>query len=552
MRYSFLKQFDVRMKHVGMYAVLLQNSMLKQTWKQYGFVKYDEQVNLIFMTLMFIMEQSLKEENCTMDDISVYLDEITEIYFEKNLTYEECRELADFIIFTVLGNEGKEIWFDCMDTEEKAYRIEHIRLIANRVVYPESGVKRTSYYLTDDGYNLMLSTLEIENNMQLTIHEMIFKMQLEKQSYDKALDEVKRIFNSLRIQLQKIKESMLQIKRNALNYSVSEYEKLQTENMDTIEDTKKRFQGYRNTVLERAKELEQQNINIKKLTDDEEEKLASLKQIEEYLNRSIEEHQKILNSHFDLKTLYEHHLEMYSKMTGIKRFEFRTEIYERILNNPGYLDNLDIFLRPLFHNDIQKIYNPAKALELQRPIRKKTDEDEGDELSFDEDEYEKEMERKRLEKLAKYERSLTFILEKAMEKGGKIKLSELASDIKKSERDFLRNILIPTVDIFKEIMVELIATGKIDLEEIRTENQQFIQEKSHNFQLQEMVLEITEKNDELRSINFIYTAKVPDKPSVVFEHVTDEYGIEKIIRCSEVVIMLEKTHEKDSENEKGS
>ena len=550
MRYSFLKQFDERMKHVGMYAVLLQNSMLKQTWKQYGFVKFDEQVNLIFMTLMFIMEQSLKEENCTMDDISVYLDDVTEVYFEKKLTYDECRELADFLIFTVLGNEGKEIWFDCMDTEEKAYRIEHIRLIANRVVYPESGVKRTSYYLTDDGYNLMLSTLEIENNMQLTIHEMIFKMQLEKQSYDKALDEVKRIFNSLRIQLQKIKESMLQIKRNALNYSVSEYEKLQTENMDTIEDTKKRFQGYRNTVLERAKELEQQNINIKKLTDEEEEKLASLKQIEEYLNRSIEEHQKILNSHFDLKTLYEHHLEMYSKMTGIKRFEFRTEIYERILNNPGYLDNLDIFLRPLFHNDIQKIYNPAKALELQRPIRKKTDDDEGDELSFDEDEYERELERKRVEKLAKYERSLTLILKKAMEKGGKIRLSELAAEINRTEdkitqiqNGMLIDILIPTVDIFKEIMVELIVTGKIDIEEIRTENQQFIQEKSHDFQLQQMVLEITEKNDELKNINYIYTAKVSGTPSVVFEHVTDEHGAEKVIRCSEVVIELDKTHE---------
>ena len=548
MRYSFLKQFDERMKHVGMYAVLFQNSMLKQTWKQYGFVKFDEQVNLIFMTLMFIMEQSLKEENCTMDDISVYLDDITEIFFRKNLTYDECRNLADFIIFTVLGNEGKEIWFDCMDTDEKAYKIEHIRLIANRVVYLESGVKRTSYYLTDDGYNLMLSTLEIENNMQLTIHEMIFKMQLEKQSYDKALDEVKRIFNSLRIQLQKIKESMLQIKRNALNYSVSEYEKLQTENMDTIEDTKKRFQGYRNTVLERAKELEQQNINIKKLTDDEEEKLTSLKQIEEYLNRSIEEHQKILNSHFDLKTLYEHQLEMYSKMTGIKRFEFRTEIYERILNNPGYLDDLDIFLRPLFHNDIQKIYNPSKALELQRPIRKKIDEDEGDELSFDENEYETELERKREEKMKKYESSLTFILEKALEKGGKIRLSELGVDIKKSEQESLKNILIPTIDIFKEIMVEMIATGKVDIEKIRAENQQFIQEKSQDFQLQEMLLKIVEKKHEFSQVRFIYTAKVPDKPSVVFEKVQDEHGVEKIIRCSEVVIMLEETYETESKS----
>ena len=71
----------------------------------------------------------------------------------------------------------------------------NISYIANRVVYVDSDLKRTSYYLTDDGYNLLLSTLEIENNMKLTIQEMIFRMHLEKQSYDKALDDIKNVFN---------------------------------------------------------------------------------------------------------------------------------------------------------------------------------------------------------------------------------------------------------------------------------------------------------------------------------------------------------------------
>ena len=44
--------------------------------------------------------------------------------------------------------------------------------------------------------------------MKLTIHEIIFEMHLEKQSYDKAVDEIKNVFNLLRIQLQKIQEAM--------------------------------------------------------------------------------------------------------------------------------------------------------------------------------------------------------------------------------------------------------------------------------------------------------------------------------------------------------
>ena len=57
-----------------MYALLLQNSMAKQTWKQYGFAKTDEQVNAIFAVMLYIMEQSLREESCTMDDIGAYID----------------------------------------------------------------------------------------------------------------------------------------------------------------------------------------------------------------------------------------------------------------------------------------------------------------------------------------------------------------------------------------------------------------------------------------------------------------------------------------------
>ena len=217
MQYEFLKQFSRRMKHAGMYALLLQNSLAKQTWKQYGFMKTDEQFNMIFAVMLYIMEQSLREESCTMDDIGAYIDSLNSDYFQKNMSYDDCKKLGDFIVNVVLSNEGKAMYFDCYDFENKAYKITNISYIANRIIYVDEGVKRTSYYLTEDGYNLMLSTLEIENNMKLTIHEMIFKLHLEKQSYDKAVDEIKNVFNYMRIQLQKIEEAILRVRRNALS-----------------------------------------------------------------------------------------------------------------------------------------------------------------------------------------------------------------------------------------------------------------------------------------------------------------------------------------------
>ena len=50
------------------------------------------------------MEQSLKEEKCTLDDIGAFLDYINTTYFYKNMSYEDCKKIGDFIINVILSN----------------------------------------------------------------------------------------------------------------------------------------------------------------------------------------------------------------------------------------------------------------------------------------------------------------------------------------------------------------------------------------------------------------------------------------------------------------
>lgn len=563
MQYEFLKQFPKRMKHVGMYGLLMQNSAQKQIWKNYGFMKVDEQLNLIFSLMLYIMEQSLKEENCTMDDVGAFLDYLNTTYFHKSISYEECKKIGDFIINVILSNEGKAMYFDGYDFEQRAYKIMNISYIANKVVYVDSDLKRTSYYLTDDGYNLLLSTLEIENNMKLTVQEIIFRLHLEKQSYDKAVDDIKNVFNLLRIQLQKIQEAMLRVRRNALNYSVADYKVLLEENMETIDATKQKFKNYRETVRKRAQELEEQNINVKKLSEEDEEKLNNLRIIESYLNQGIDEHQKILNSHFDLKILYEKELELLAQMSLIQRFSLRTELYDKILEDASGLEQLDVFLRPLFYKEPDKMYNLNKAMELQRPIRKKKVEEEEEILDFDEEGWMEDIARKKQEKLAKYEKSLNLILDIAFEKGT-VTLKEIKEILEeeKAEREngpdkeqVLKKeneqetteeiqktgmeILIPSIDIFKEIMVELIKSREINLHTLRKEKSEYITEQTLEFQLHEMVLNVVDQDEKKRGISKIYISRTQDKQGITFSNVCDDNGVQKTIRCSNVEIMVE-------------
>lgn len=538
MQYDFLKHFPRRMKNVGLYAVLVQNSLQKATWKKYDFQKMDEQFNLIFTVLLYIMEQSLKEEPCTIDDIGAFLDTVNAQYFRKKMTYEDCRNLGDFIVNVILSNEGKGMNFDGFHFEQNVYQTMTISYIANRVVYSDQDVKRTSYYLTDDGYNLLLSTLEIENNMKLTIHEMIFQMHLEKQSYDKAADEIKNVFHLLRIQLQKIEEAMRKIRRNALNYSVRDYQEILNENLETISETKEKFRNYQELVKSRVQELEEANINLRKLTDKEQEKLCHLKVIEQYLSRTMEEHQKILNSHFDLKFLYTKELEALSQMSLIQRFPLRSSLYDKILERPDALERLEYFLRPLFYQEAEKSYNLKKAFQLQRPLQKVQEAEPEERLDFDSGAWEQEQQQMRRQKLSRYQKSLSFLLERVAE-AGELSLMELSEQVKGTDR---QQELIPNVEIFKEIMVELIRNKEIDIAALEKEKSEYIQEPSKDFQLNVTLLQIVEESPRFQGILGIEAFRLQDGKAVEFTDVHDEFGNQKTIRCSNVLIRVREDH----------
>lgn len=535
MQYEFLKKFPRRMKNVGLYAVIIQNSSQKLSWKQYGFTKFDEQINLLFEVLLYIMEQSLKEEKCTMDDIATYIDTINVQYLRKDISYEQCHQLGDFIVNTVLSNEGRPMYFGGYDFEKNEYEEMHISYVANKIVYVENEVRRTSYYLTDDGYNLLLSTLEIEDNMKFNIHEIIFRLHLEKQSYDKAVNDIKNVFNLMRIQFQRVQEAMRQIRRNALSYSVDEYEEVLVGNLNTITDTKKKFQEYKTVIQERVKDLEEENINIRKLSKKEQQDLNNLQVIEEYLTRVLDEHQKILNSHFDLKILYTEELERLSQARLIQRFSMRRDFYDKVLKQADTLENMDMFLRPLFNRNPEKIYNLNKAFSYEKSVNAGMEKDTEEEVDFDEEAFRREKEEKLQKKLLVYEKSLQYLLEKASVTG-EVSLGQLKDrlDIYPEEKE----IFIPNVDVFKEIMVELIRNRTIDIATLKKERREYIQEQPDGFQLNEMILKLVEEQPENNDITSIEVERLENEEAITFSEIKDEENRRKTIRCSNVLIRL--------------
>lgn len=535
MQYDFLNSFPKRMKNVGLYAILIRSIISKTSWNEYEFTGEDERINIVFSVLLFIMEKSLIEEACTIDDIASFIDDINNLHYKKALNYEECNSLAEFIVNSILSNEGKQMSFDGYDYSEGIYHSIYIRYVRNKIVYTEHDVRRTSYMLTDDGYNLLLATLEVEKNLQIPIQEMIFKMHLEKQSYDKAVENIRTIFQNIRMQYQKIMEAMYRIRKNALEYSVDEYRQTLEENLSTIRETKDKFQGYKELVNTRIREYEEQEIQIASLSLEDAEKLRNLKVISDYLGKVIEEHQMILSKHMDLKQLYSKELEELSQVALIKRFSLRSDVYEKILEKPEALENLNLLFAPLMCSDISKIYNLKWTLRPHKIIRKNVEESVTEDIDFDEKEWEAEQERQRLEKRKVYETSLRFIIDKLLEMHC-MTLSDIQERVEKDTSECLK--LIPSTDVFKEIMVELIRAHNIDIEAIRNERKNVLDDGSEVFELNYMLLEILEDVDKNNRVKALTVEKMPEADSVIFKNVNDSDGNLRNIKCTEVRLSI--------------
>lgn len=360
-------------------------------------------------------------------------------------------------------------------------------------------------------------------------------MHLEKQSYDKAVENIRTIFQSIRMQYQKIMETMYRIRKNALEYSVEEYKALLDENLDTIRETKDKFQSYKELVRQRINEYESREIQLSSLSEADTEQLRNLRTISDYLGMVIEEHQKILGRHMDLKQLYTKELEALTEVAHIKRFSLRNEVYEKILDNPSALENLNLLLSPLICADISKIYSPSISLKPHKILRKRAEESITESIDFDEEAWEAEQERIRAEKRKVYESSLCYIIERCLA-FERVRLSEMKKDIDEDSSALFR--LIPSIDVFKEIMVELIRAQHIDIQALKAERKNVLGESTEIFELNYMLLEILEKINGGEKVRHIDIEKLPDSEMVVFENVTDANGNIRNIRCSEIQITI--------------
>jgi hypothetical protein len=94
------------------------------------------------------------------------------------------------------------------------------------------------------------------------------------------------------------------------------------------------------------------------------------------------------------------------------------------------------------------------------------------------------------------------------------------------------------VEIFKEIMVELIKNREIDLAALKKERREYIQDNPEEFQLNDMLLRLAEADSGYGIIQKLEIYRMEEDEPIIFTGVFDENGIQKNIRCSNVLLRV--------------
>ena len=149
----------------------------------------------------------------------------------------------------------------------------------------------------------------------------------------------------------------------------------------------------------------------------------------------------------------------------------------------------------------------------------------------------KEKEEKLRRRLRKYYESVRTIMDELLSHK-RLTLSMLSTDIC-GEHEELKNILIPTVEIFREVLIEFLSVGETDINKLIDERSKHVSEESTDFQLNEMILTAIERHRRFKGMNKICVVPVDDADKVYFYNVPDENGDLRTLRCSDIELWYE-------------
>ena len=452
---DFLAGFEKRMQILAAVDSIVNRSNRKREIE--NLFEPHQLDNIIFSVLVFIMERTLTEdEECTIESIASFVGEILPSY-ELQFSRENLRTITEYIVKDILQNGGEARYYPVMHYGQGMVPLR-IRLIDDKIKDVDRGYIMT-YQLTDQGYDLLFRTKEVEQEIRFTIEELKLRELIRRKNYKKAITQSSDLLQMIRQKKNDIRQFLQKIQENIYDVDIQEYEDLVGSTYALLSEEYDMMREISDMIVLSEERLKEEENTHDMLDEEMQRARAEILQIRRNINRTIDEQRQLILERHSLSSKYKETIADSFALSLAHYFDFEQEILlplERC--DEATIPSLWELLNPLFIPHPRRRLSLLSLYERQARIRQTEANVEG--ISIEE--LGEDREQQNIKQIN--EINIAFvgsILSFAGLKGENFRFSELYQDLKNQEDLFAQ---LTADDLIFKAMLKLYDLGGIPIQ----------------------------------------------------------------------------------------
>lgn len=535
--HEFLEGFHQRMQLIGVVDALINRRNKKAELENpIGDKEFE---NLIFSVLVFIMEKTLtEEEECTLKTIAGFVEGILENNYQYPSAREQAMPITEYIIKTILQFDGKNTYYPVMNYEKAEWNPIRIKLLNEKVEDRPQGYV-SIYSLSDQGYDLLFRTKEVDNEIRFSVEEFKLRELIKRKNYKKALQQSNNLVQMVRQKKRDLEQFIQAARGNIHELDLSKFDELISSIYRLLEEEYKTLGEIQSMVRISEGRIRADYEKRGELTEDLKKAQMEMRRIIQNLSSARKEQAQLINSREGSYRILKSTLEESFQFTTQKRYDFEQEILrpmERI--SEAGSRNLWKLFNPLFHVEPYR-YLPISL--VYKPQGKLSEEESSEAVGILVDEVKEDVEKARNERNnGIYLEILTSIVEEGEKRGGSLDFKTLCRTLQNKPEEFKvlteENLLFIT-------MLKLYEMETLDVRAFRESDKAFLGNSTGEFNVDALLHQLLYRGSPFESIEKILFQKIEkDSFDIVLEEKAESLLFRKTIQVDNIRIEVVKQH----------
>jgi len=330
--------------------------------------------NIILSVLVFIMEKTLTEdEDCTLDSIAKFLAQIIPEYLSpeqgdrsfvpeartQNLSPDSpeiMRRLSEYIVKDILQNGGEARYYPVMRYGQGMEQIR-IRLIDDKLIDDQRGYI-INYQLTDQGYDLLFRTKEVEQEISFTIEELKLRELIKRKNYKKAIGQSANLVQMIRQKKNDIRQFVQKVRENIYEVNIEEFERLVSGTYTLLEEEYSMMREIREMIVLSEERLREEADTRGALDEQMAKARSEIAVIRRNIHLTISEQKELILERLSLSRIYKETIADSFALSRARYYDFEQTILKPLETcKETKISSLWQLINPLFKPNPDRILN---------------------------------------------------------------------------------------------------------------------------------------------------------------------------------------------------